>query len=114
MENTSRALNRAFKSWTKRCMCGKAVFRPGGHGRINAQSDQNRFPFHPLGRREAAGSSDGGHINSDGGGLLLRETERSVRVIEQFAGCFTDYRTTNWRRVQAEIVLCDGRGLRSG
>jgi hypothetical protein len=59
---------------------------------MNAQCIQNTFPFHPLGRREVTGSFDGGHITSDGGGLLLRETERIVRVIEQFAGCFTDYR----------------------
>jgi len=59
---------------------------------MNAQCIQNTFPFHPLGRRVVAGSFDGGHITSDGGGLLLRETERIVRVIEQFAGCFTDYR----------------------
>jgi hypothetical protein len=59
---------------------------------MNAQCIQNAFPFHPLGRRQVTGSFDGGHITSDGGGLLLRETERVVRVVEQFAGCFTDFR----------------------
>lgn len=59
---------------------------------MNAQCIQRTFPFHPLGRREISGSFDGGHITSDGGGLLLRETERVLRVIEQFAGCFTDHR----------------------
>jgi hypothetical protein len=38
------------------------------------------------------GSFDGGHITSDGGGLLLRETERVVGVIGRFAACFTDHR----------------------
>ncbi|HEY5646954.1 MAG TPA: IS1380 family transposase [Pseudomonadales bacterium] len=56
------------------------------------QCTQTTFAFHPLGQRKVSGSFDGGRITSDGGGLLLRETERIVRVIEQFAGCFTDFR----------------------
>jgi hypothetical protein len=35
---------------------------------------------------------DGGHVTSDAGGLLLRETERVTGVIRQFAACFTDHR----------------------
>lgn len=59
---------------------------------MTTECTQKCFPFHPLGRRDVAGSFDGGHITSDGGGLLLRETERIARVIEQFSACFTDYR----------------------
>jgi hypothetical protein len=59
---------------------------------METQCIQNTFPFQPLERREVTGSFDGGYISSDGGGLLLRETERLVGVIRQFAGCFTDYR----------------------
>jgi hypothetical protein len=38
------------------------------------------------------GRFDGGRITSDGGGLLLRETEQATGIIAQFAGCFTDHR----------------------
>jgi hypothetical protein len=43
--------------------------------------------FHALGKREVMGLFDGGRITSDGGGLLLRETERLVGVIRQFEAC---------------------------
>ncbi len=52
----------------------------------------DRLAFQPLGRRKILGSFDGGRITSDGGALLLRETERVVGVVRQFAACFTDYR----------------------
>ena len=35
---------------------------------------------------------DGGAISSDGGGLLFREVEKRIRILRQFATCFTDYR----------------------
>ncbi len=59
---------------------------------MKTECTQKSFPFHSLGRRKVTGSFDGGHITSDGGGLLLRETERIVGVIRQFSGCFTDHR----------------------
>jgi hypothetical protein len=48
------------------------------------------FPM--LGRREVLADFDGGDISSDGGVLLLRETERLTGVIRQFAACFDDHR----------------------
>lgn len=53
------------------------------------------FGFHALGRRNVLARFDGGRITSDGGGLLLRETERVTGIIHQFASCFTDYRDPN-------------------
>ena len=50
------------------------------------------FEFQPLGTRDVVARFDGGQITSDAGGLLLRETEEITRIIEQFAGCFVDYR----------------------
>src|SRR3954453_1092783 len=49
------------------------------------------FPM--LGSREVLAGFDGGDISSDGGALLLRETERLTGVIRQFAACFTDHRS---------------------
>jgi len=38
------------------------------------------------------GRFDGGKITSDGGALLLRETERITGFLGKFAACFTDHR----------------------
>jgi Transposase DDE domain group 1 len=48
------------------------------------------FPM--LGSRQVLVDFDGGDITSDGGGLLLRQTERLTGVIRQFAACFIDHR----------------------
>ncbi len=53
---------------------------------------QESFGFQALRRRDVVARFDGGHISSDGGGLLLREAERVTGIIGQFARCFTDYR----------------------
>jgi hypothetical protein len=59
---------------------------------MKTECNQKFFAFHALGKREVIGSFDGGRITSDGGGLLLRETEQLVGVIRQFGACFTDHR----------------------
>ena len=48
------------------------------------------FPL--VGSRQVLADFDGGAISSDGGALLLRETERLTGIIRQFAACFTDHR----------------------
>jgi hypothetical protein len=45
-----------------------------------------------LGRRDVLADFDGGAISSDGGALLLRETERLTGILHQFAACFDDHR----------------------
>jgi Transposase DDE domain group 1 len=57
-----------------------------------AQSTQESFGFHPLKQRQIRAQFDGGAITTDGGGPLLREVEKRIGVVGQFAGCFTDYR----------------------
>ncbi len=59
---------------------------------MRTQCNQESFGFHALGSREVVGRFDGGQITSDGGGLLLRETEQATGIIAQFAGCFIDHR----------------------
>lgn len=51
-----------------------------------------QLSFQGIGRREVVAQFDGGQISSDGGGLLLRETERRTGIVEQFARCFRDHR----------------------
>src|SRR3954469_16684333 len=48
------------------------------------------FPM--LGPRQVLADFEGGDISSDGGALLLRQTEQLTGVIRQFAACFTDHR----------------------
>ena len=45
-----------------------------------------------IGKRGVVGTFDGGTITTDAGALLLRETEKRVGIINQFAQCFTDFR----------------------
>jgi hypothetical protein len=48
--------------------------------------------FHALGRREVVAKFDGGRISSDGGAMLLRETEKRTGILARLAEQFTDYR----------------------
>src|SRR6266704_5072499 len=59
---------------------------------MTTECNQFVFGFHPLKRLEIRAQFDGGAITSDGGGLLLREVEKRVKILRQFAACFTDYR----------------------
>src|SRR5208283_411740 len=59
---------------------------------MTIECNQFVFGFHPQKRREIRAQFDGGAISSDGGGLLLREVEKRIRILRQFAACFTDYR----------------------
>ena len=54
---------------------------------------QESLGFQSLDRREVVGRFDGGAITSDGGGLLLREVDRRLKLLDRFAACFRDYRT---------------------
>jgi len=51
--------------------------------------------FHPLKHREIRAQFDGGAITTEGGGLLLREVEKRIGIVRQFAGCFRDYRNSD-------------------
>jgi hypothetical protein len=59
---------------------------------MTTECTQSVFGFHPQKRREIRAQFDGGAITSDGGGLLLREVEKRIGILRQFAACFTDYR----------------------
>src|SRR5258706_14485791 len=59
---------------------------------MTTKCNQFVFGFHPLKRLEIRAQFDGGAISPDGGGLLLREVEKRIGILRQFASCFTDYR----------------------
>jgi hypothetical protein len=54
-----------------------------------------QLEFHALGRRDVVGCFDGGRITSDGGGLLLREVDQRIGLLNRMAACFTDHRNPN-------------------
>lgn len=62
---------------------------------------QGSFEFQGLGSRKVTADFSGGHLSSDGGGLILREVEKKLGVIDRLAGCFSDYR--NQRFVEHSI-----------
>lgn len=48
--------------------------------------------FEALGKRQVVARLDGGTITSDAGGLILREVDTALRLIDRLGGCFTDRR----------------------
>jgi Transposase DDE domain group 1 len=59
---------------------------------MTTECNSTYLDFPMLGSREVLADFDGGDISSDGGALLLRETERLTGIVRQFAACFTDHR----------------------
>lgn len=62
---------------------------------MRTECTPEQLDFHALGRREVIGRFDGGRFTSDGGGLLLREVDRRIGLLDRLASCFTDYRNPN-------------------
>jgi hypothetical protein len=56
------------------------------------ECNQSSFGFEALGRREIVARFDGGTISSDGGALLLRETDKRLNLLPRLAECFLDGR----------------------
>src|SRR4051795_2132704 len=53
---------------------------------------QSSFGFENCGGREVVASFDGGTISSDGGSLLLRQTDQQLNLLPRLASCFVDRR----------------------
>jgi len=62
---------------------------------MSTECNQFVLGFHPLKHREIRAQFDGGAITTEGGGLLLREVEKRIGIVRQFAGCFRDYRNSD-------------------
>lgn len=56
------------------------------------ECNQSSFGFEACGRREIVARFDGGTITSDGGALLLRQTDRRLNLLPRLADCFLDGR----------------------
>ncbi len=53
---------------------------------------ESSFGFEACGSREIMARFDGGTISSDGGALLLRQTDRRLNLLPRLAECFLDAR----------------------
>ena len=56
------------------------------------ECNQSDFGFEPCGSRQIVGRFDGGTISSDGGALLLRQTDKRLNLLPRLAQCFLDSR----------------------
>jgi hypothetical protein len=63
--------------------------------------------FAPVEGRAVVVDFDGGAITSDAGAMLLGATDRAIRLVERFAGCFTDGRTPG--RVVHDVATLVGQ-----
>jgi len=63
---------------------------------------QSSFGFEACGRREIVARFDGGTISSDGGALLLRQTDRRLNLLPRLAACFLDGR--NQKQVEHSVL----------
>jgi hypothetical protein len=59
---------------------------------METQCTAGQMEFQGLGRRRVQGAFDGGPISSDGGAVLLRETDVRFGITGRLAGCFSDHR----------------------
>ncbi len=53
---------------------------------------QSSFGFQDCGSREIVARFDGGTISSDGGAVLLRQTDHRLDLLPRLAQCFLDGR----------------------
>ncbi|XOV86987.1 MAG: transposase [Pseudomonadota bacterium] len=60
-----------------------------------AECNPTQLEFHAIVRREVVGRFDGGRITSDGGGVLLREVDQRLGLLDRLGACFVDHRNPN-------------------
>ena len=59
---------------------------------MRTECSADLFGFAPVEGRRVEAAFDGGAMTSDGGALLLGATDKTIGLIERFAGCFDDVR----------------------
>lgn len=66
------------------------------------ECNQSSFGFEACGKRGIVARFDGGTISSDGGALLLRQTDKRLNLLPRLAACFLDGR--NQKQVEHSIL----------
>ena len=59
---------------------------------MQTECSADLFGFTSVEGRKVVTAFDGGQMTSDAGAMRLGATDKQIRLIERFAGCFTDYR----------------------
>ena len=59
---------------------------------MQTECSADLFGFAPVEGRAVVAAFDGGRMTSQAGAMLLGATDGQLRLIERFAGCFTDHR----------------------
>src|SRR3954452_16750064 len=72
---------------------------------MTTECNASYLDFPMVGSREVLADFNGGDISSDGGALLLRETERLTGIVRQFAACFTDHRNPDLTEHTVEELI---------
>jgi Transposase DDE domain group 1 len=62
---------------------------------MQTECSADLFGFAPVEGRAVVAAFDGGRMTSEAGAMLLGATDGQLRLIERFAGCFTDYRAAD-------------------
>jgi hypothetical protein len=76
-----------------------------GDGFSMTECTELRFAFATEGRREIVAEFNGGTISSDGGALLLRETDQKMNLLVRFSQCFLDGRDADLIEHSVEQML---------
>jgi hypothetical protein len=69
------------------------------------ERNQSQFEFAPHFSRSVVAGFDGGTITSDGGALLLRETDRRLNLLPRVSACFSDRRNPVYVQHSVEELL---------
>ena len=62
---------------------------------MQTECSADLFGFAPVEGRKVVAAFDGGTMTSEAGAILLGATDGQIRLIERFAGCFTDHRAAD-------------------
>src|SRR6266481_3974057 len=59
---------------------------------MQTECSADLFGFARVEGRAVVAGFDGGRMTSEAGAMLLGATDRQIRLVERFAGCFSDHR----------------------
>jgi Transposase DDE domain group 1 len=62
---------------------------------MQTECSADLFDFAPVEGRRVVAAFDGGTMTSEAGAMLLGAADKQIRMIERFAGCFTDHRAAD-------------------
>jgi hypothetical protein len=62
---------------------------------METECNADLFGFAAVEGHAVVAAFDGGKMTSDAGAMLLGATDRRIKLIERFAGCFTDHRAAD-------------------